>query len=204
MHFSTLLVPVLAVLAQAAPKDHYARAVTTSAATTTTTSTAAASTTDVNSACAVQPSGIANYKVTPDTDTDFQNSAYLGTVARVAAIVPVSKYKLAFSNYGAAVQQDKAFMTFYYLSSYNTQTCADYCTNTYGCASFNIFFERDPSLNPAAACPNPSGLTNVKCSLFGQTIASTGIATNAGQYRGPAGKDSFHVVVAGSNAYNKQ
>lgn len=88
-------------------------------------------------------------------------------------------------------------MGYYTLTSYSPNACANYCNQATGCQAFNIYFERDPTLNPADACPNPASTTNIKCTLYGSQINSAS-ATNMGQYR-----DQFHVVIAGSNGYNK-
>lgn len=64
----------------------------------------------------------------------------------------------------------------------------------------NIYFERDPSVNPAEGCANPTSITNIKCIFYGLPVTEKA-ATNAGQWRGPPdvnGK-AFHVVIAGSN-----
>ena len=52
-------------------------------------------------------------------------------------------------------------MGYYLLQTYNTTACGQYCDNANGCNAFNIYFERDPLLNPAPACPNPLPTTNV-------------------------------------------
>lgn len=58
--------------------------------------------------------------------------------------------------------------------------------------AFNLYFERDPTLDPnAQSCPNPPFLTNIKCVFWGVPV-SKATATNDGQYR-----DSFQVVIAG-------
>lgn len=87
-------------------------------------------------------------------------------------------------------------MGYYSLNSYDTQSCANYCSSVLGCLSFNVFYERDPTLNPAAACPNPAAGTAIKCTLWG-VPATEAEANNFGQWR-----DQFQVVIAGSNAYN--
>jgi hypothetical protein len=83
------------------------------------------------------------------------------------------------------------------LNKYDTNQCASLCTQQTGCVAFNLYFERDPTLDPNAdSCPNPPSLTNIKCVFWGVPVSSA-TATNGGQYR-----DSFHVVIAGSNGYN--
>jgi len=52
------------------------------------------------------------------------------------------------------------------LNEYSTQTCASKCDAIDGCAAFNIYFERDPTLNPNdASCKNPPSTTNIKVSF---------------------------------------
>jgi hypothetical protein len=75
------------------------------------------------------------------------------------------------------------------------------------CEAFNIYFERDPTVDPNdASCANPPSLTNIKCTLYGYPISGA-TATNTGQYRGvvPAsGGTAFKVSIAGSNGYVKR
>jgi len=198
MYFLAAVSLLSAVIAQAAPTT----TVAPSSATTTTASTATAS--DVNSACAVQPTGVS---VRPSTDTAAAFTKYTGFHGAAVSAASPSGYLISFASANKAVAQSDSYMTYYLLNSYDPQTCANYCDNSYGCTSFNIFFERAPTLNPAAGCPNPPSATYVKCSLFAHTIASTQLATNAGQWRGPyVGNNvtqNFQVVLAGSNAYNK-
>ena len=51
--------------------------------------------------------------------------------------------------------------------------------------------------NSLKSCPNPPSTTNFKCTLWGAPV-SQAEATNQGQWR-----DSFQVVITGSNGYNK-
>ena len=88
-------------------------------------------------------------------------------------------------------------MGLYTLTSYSPSQCASYCNQVSNCLGFNIYYERDPSLNPGAACPNPASQTNIKCTLYGSQVSAAS-ATNTGQYRA-----QFHVVIAGSNGYNR-
>ena len=131
---------------------------------------------------------------TPDTPSAFQNNANYSAVAQGAATP--QGYNQAFSNLGGAVQSS-SYLGYYTLSSYNTIKCQEYCDAAAGCSAFNIYIERDPSVNPADACPNPPSTANYKCSLFGTPVCSE-MATNVGQWR-----DQFQVVNAGSNGYVK-
>lgn len=85
------------------------------------------------------------------------------------------------------------YLGLYTLETYDTLKCSELCDAVDSCTAFNIYFERDPTVNPAAACPNPPSLTNIKCTLWGANV-TTETANNFGQYR-----RDFHVVIAGSN-----
>lgn len=102
-------------------------------------------------------------------------------------------YEVVFINSNASLTASD-YMGLYTLTSYDTLGCASLCDQASGCEAFNMYIERDPSLNASAAnCPNPPSTTNYKCTLWG-TPVSIDEATNFGQYQ-----DSFQVVIAGSN-----
>ena len=85
------------------------------------------------------------------------------------------------------------------LDSYNTTRCQEICDEMDGCAAFNIYLERDPSLHPhhTEGCPDPPSITNIKCSFFDQYVTGD-MAVNSGQTRA-----DFEVVITQSSAYNK-
>ena len=86
------------------------------------------------------------------------------------------------------------YLTYKTLDEYDPKKCADFCDSEKFCLGFNIFFERDPTTDPAVGCPqNPLPTTNIKCSIYGYPVAKAS-ATNKGQYRG-----DFQVVITGSN-----
>lgn len=130
----------------------------------------------------------------PDTPDHFENSPQLQAYS-VSAKTPTS-YTKSFYNLNGSTQLS-TYMGLYTLQQYNPDLCASQCNQVSGCLAFNLYFERDPSLNPADACPDPSSITNIKCTLYGSQISAKS-ATNVGQYR-----ENFHVVIAGSNGYNK-
>ena len=102
-------------------------------------------------------------------------------------------YASVFKNLGASLQAAD-YMGLYTLTSFDTLTCASKCDQASGCTAFNVYLERDPTVNAnAVSCPNPPSTTNYKCTLWGAPVSSAE-ATNSGQYQ-----DSFHVVIAGSN-----
>jgi hypothetical protein len=105
-----------------------------------------------------------------------------------------SGYRKEFSDEQASTQQI-GYLTYKNIEdgTYNVQQCADFCDSEKFCLGFNIFFERDPEVNPASTCPDPEPITNVKCAIYGYPVAKAS-ATNSGQFR-----EQFHVVIVGSN-----
>ena len=104
-------------------------------------------------------------------------------------------YALVFNNVGASLQAAN-YMGLYTLGSYDTLTCASKCDQASGCQAFNVYLERDPTLNANnQQCPNPPSTTNYRCTLWGAPVCKEE-ATNTGQYQA-----QFHVVIAGSNGW---
>lgn len=100
-----------------------------------------------------------------------------------------SGYTPAFESWNGSTQAN-GYLTYKTLTSYNISSCAASCNKISSCMFFNIYYEKDPDSNG-----NP--VDTIKCSLYSmpQTKAT---ATNYGQYRG-----SFHVIISGSNGYNR-
>ncbi|KAI5359075.1 hypothetical protein Slin15195_G067060 [Septoria linicola] len=151
--------------------------------------------------CEAQPVGAGPAVRDPDTPAAFLNTPAFRDAA-LGAATP-SGYDRVFQNLQAAFQGN-SYITFRNLDSYDTQACSNFCNSEKGCSSFNIYFERAPSLNPSvdatnqtANCPNPASTTYIRCALHGSVIDAKG-ATNSGQFR-----EQFQVVIAGSNAYSK-
>ena len=107
-----------------------------------------------------------------------------------------SGYAQTFKDLTASVSAN-SFLSLVTLHSYDTLGCSQWCDNTTLCTGFNIFVERDPSLNPSDNCPLPSSISNYKCTLWGSGVEASA-ATNFGGYRG-----QFQVVIAGSDGYEK-
>ncbi|KAL8643752.1 MAG: hypothetical protein Q9226_008143 [Calogaya cf. arnoldii] len=144
--------------------------------------------------CAVQPAGSGAVS-SPDTPDAFSsNPAY----AALAENSPTPDgYSNIMLNAAASLSASK-YMGLRTLKSYDTLGCASLYDQAPGCVAFNMYVERDPSLDPnTVSCPNPPSITNYKCTLWSATV-SAAQATNKGQWRA-----SFQVVIAGSNAYNK-
>ncbi|RMY03381.1 hypothetical protein D0867_10711 [Hortaea werneckii] len=118
-----------------------------------------------------------------------------------------TEYTQVFKDLDGSVSA-QSYMGLYTLDSYDPALCAAKCDAAELCTSFNIYAERDPSLNPSANdstaytvwgywCPNPPSMTSFKCTLWGSNIDAS-VATNMGQYR-----EQFHVVITASNGYDK-
>ncbi|KAI4256241.1 MAG: hypothetical protein L6R42_006337, partial [Xanthoria sp. 1 TBL-2021] len=144
--------------------------------------------------CAPQPAGSGPVS-TPDTAAAFKVDAQLQGYA-INAPTP-NGYSQAFSNKDGSLSASK-YMGLYTMKSFDTLGCASLCDQADDCEAYNMYIERDPSVDPNANdCPNPPSLTNFKCTLWGAPVVAEQ-ATNKGQWR-----DSFEVVITGSNGYNK-
>ncbi|GAB7348327.1 hypothetical protein MBLNU459_g6303t1 [Dothideomycetes sp. NU459] len=155
---------------------------------------------DSRNACAAETNGYAP-TTSPDTDSAFLANPVYTNISNNAATP--QGYYLVFSNLQGSTSQN-GYMGLLSMQSYNTIACQEACDAAAGCTSFNIYIERDPSVEPAAGCPNPSSTANYRCTLWGLPVSNT-TATNKGQWRGPQDSNgqSFHVVIAASNGYVK-
>jgi hypothetical protein len=119
-------------------------------------------------ACAAQPTGVSGAYAAPAQPTDDTVSAFAANTAFAAAAfnAPVpSGYSNTFTNLNAS-NNAYGYMGYTTLSSYDTEKCAAKCNVINGCISFNLYFERDPSLEPADACPNPTSTTMIKVNIL--------------------------------------
>ncbi|KAI8631642.1 hypothetical protein F5Y19DRAFT_401245 [Xylariaceae sp. FL1651] len=145
------------------------------------------------SACQQQPLGAGPVPVV-DTPEGFSALPDFAAAANSAA-VPDGYYQ-TFQNLNGS-NNAYGYNGYSTLKSYDTAECARRCNNIKTCSGFNLYFERDPTLDPAAACPNPASTTNIKCVYWGGYISAAN-ANNFGQWR-----NNFQVVIAGSNGYMK-
>lgn len=90
-------------------------------------------------------------------------------------------YAPTFTDLNASVSAN-TYLGLQTLKSYDVNLCAEYCNNKTLCTGFNIFIERDPSLNPSDNCTLPASIANYKCTLWGSGV-DTASATNYGQTR---------------------
>lgn len=144
--------------------------------------------------CKSQPAG-SGPVASPDTIEGFFAIPELQTLSANAPTP--DGYTAAFTGLNASLNANK-YMGLWTLTSYDSIGCASLCDKTTGCAAYNIYSERDPTLDPNHTnCRNPQSLTNYKCTLWGAGVSSSQ-AKNFGQWR-----NEFQVVITGSNAYNK-
>ncbi|GME23513.1 hypothetical protein GTA08_BOTSDO05634 [Neofusicoccum parvum] len=102
-----------------------------------------------------------------------------------------------FQNLQGAAQQ-MGYLTVHTLDEYSPAACAAYCDSEDLCQGFNVYLERDPSAEPSCTDGgDPDSITTIACTLYSFHVAASK-ATNTGQWR-----DNFHVVITGSNGYNK-
>ncbi|ESZ98949.1 hypothetical protein SBOR_0607 [Sclerotinia borealis F-4128] len=148
--------------------------------------------------CAVLSAGNGPSINSPDTAAAFEADQSLADAALKAVTPPDYVLVDGFQNIHSTAQS-ATYLTYISdsITSYDPVICANECNKIQGCTSFNIFFERDPTVVPDTEdCPNPPSQTLIKCSLFGGLLDASS-ATNSGQWQA-----DFQVVIAGSNAYN--
>ncbi|KAH0276864.1 hypothetical protein KCU91_g3576, partial [Aureobasidium melanogenum] len=151
---------------------------------------------DARSACAPQATISNFYNVNVDSFSAFVADP---TIASVASAAPApSGYFNTFTNAQGA-SSAYAYLGYATVNGgktgYDVNWCASKCNAINGCLSFNIYFERDPVLEPGSGCTNPAAFANLKCSFWGSAL-DLSTATNKGQWR-----SRFQVGVAGSNGY---
>ncbi|KAG9728145.1 hypothetical protein KCU73_g12442, partial [Aureobasidium melanogenum] len=96
-------------------------------------------------ACASQPLGSGPVP-SPDTDTAFLSSTDLSAAAN-NAVTPNGYYNTFTNLQGSS--NSYGYLGFTTLASYDVQACASKCDAIRGCSGINIYFERDPTLEPA-------------------------------------------------------
>ncbi|KAG9191233.1 hypothetical protein G6011_09321 [Alternaria panax] len=136
-----------------------------------------------------------------DSLSGFTEDTKYGHLA-LSAPIPTG-YALAMNNANCAFSSNR-YMLYVQLDSYSPETCAELCNGHGGCDSFNIYIQRDPSVVPGPACPNPAPIAVTKCALYSEPEEISS-CTNFGQHVGPVdvNGEAFKVAIRGSNAYNK-
>lgn len=146
--------------------------------------------------CSPQPLGAGPLTRPNDTAEAFQaNPVYANSANSVKT---PTGYSLAYQNLQGA-SSTGGYLGYRTYQSYDPSQCAAECCGNpdlAGCKSFNIYYERDPVIDPGVGCPNPNSTTFIKCSFWTQSLVPSD-TTNDGQYCA-----DFHIVIAGSNGYN--
>ncbi|KAF2225200.1 hypothetical protein BDZ85DRAFT_259807 [Elsinoe ampelina] len=154
----------------------------------------ASGTSTAGPACATQQV-LYNYTPTPNTPNGFLVDTTVANQA-TSALAPAG-YTTNFTGQLGSMFSSN-YLGYYQLSSYTPSACAAICDSVSACRSFNLYFERDPILNPAPVqCPNPTAAVSVRCALWGSQI-TVSQARNIGEWR-----TDFMVVISGSNGYWK-
>jgi hypothetical protein len=144
-------------------------------------------------ACDPQPAGLGPKPAT-DSSEAFMNFLDFSTAATTATTP--SGYVQTFQDQKASLE-GCGYMGYSTYATYDVLKASQDCSKITGCKGFNIFYERDPSVEPGYTnCKDPSSTTMIKASFWGNNVAPL-VATNYGQYR-----SDFHVVIAGSNGYS--
>lgn len=146
---------------------------------------------NARNACDPQPTGSGPVPV-PDTASAFLAYASFSSLAS-AAPTP-SGYVNTFTNLQGS-SGAYGYMGLTTLATYDPALCASKCNAITGCVGINIYFERDPSVDPGTGCQNPPSTTVIKCTFWGGYVAAEN-AVNTGQWR-----NQFQIVIAGSNGY---
>ncbi|THX00725.1 hypothetical protein D6D13_09354 [Aureobasidium pullulans] len=159
--------------------------------------TAAGTTSSVlkRDACSPEPQSPYTYTTSTNTDVAFLNDNTYSDAANSAGTP--EGWNPTFKNLKGSVSTS-AYLGYVSYPSYNPDVCAAECLKRTGCLSFNIFFERNPIVDPSPAggnCPQPDSQTALKCTFWGVPIEKES-AVNVGQYR-----NDYHVVISGSNGY---
>lgn len=145
-------------------------------------------------ACTALPTGFGPV-ASPDTPANFLALPDFASNA-LAASTPAG-YTQAFKNLNAS-NNAYGYLGYTTYKTYDVAGCATKCKSISGCVSFNIYYERDPIVDPGSGdsgCANPPSTTFIKCAFWGGPVTVAN-ANNVGQWR-----NKFQVVIAGSNGY---
>jgi hypothetical protein len=100
----------------------------------------------------------------PDNPKNFLEFSDFRTAAENA--VTPTRYQKTFTNANAA-NNANGYLGYTTLATYDVDTCSKKCDSIAGCQAFNIYFERDPKVEPGSGdyCNNPPSTTNIKVSF---------------------------------------
>lgn len=161
---------------------------------TSTANRATLSTTSAGPTC-VSQTMMYTYTPSPNNATGFIADTNMANFA-ASALAPLN-YTRAFAGAVGSLYSTN-YLGYYQLATYDVTACSALCTSTSGCVSYNIYHERDPSLNPGPGCLDPTAGVSVRCALWGSaTSYGQSQAQNLGEWR-----QNFMVIVTGSNGYN--
>lgn len=158
------------------------------------TDTAAVQKRAASTTCSATPAG-AGPAITPDTFDAFVGSDLLTPSYNNLTTPP--NYSQIQGDQNKSIGS-KGWYSLSTLSAYDSSLCAAKCDSLERCEGFNLYFERDPSVNvDPNNCPNPASTTNIKCVLLGSRFQSSDFINGGGW------QSQFHVGVAGSVGFLK-
>ncbi|GAB7327857.1 hypothetical protein MBLNU13_g11647t1 [Cladosporium sp. NU13] len=148
-------------------------------------------------ACDPLPTLPNTYNINLANAPSFRSDPAAASVAKNANPAPTGYYQ-TFKNLQGSSNAMNPLGTIVVnkTKGYDIDFCATRCNVQPGCLAFNIFFERNPTLDPGRNCLDPPAFANIKCTLWGAALDAK-TATNRGSRT-----RQFDTAVAGSNGYN--
>ena len=122
-----------------------------------------------------------SYVPSPNTPQQFLVDSTMNGIANLA-LAPAGYTKQFGGLFGSMQNVQGPYLGFQQLESYNISECVSYCSSVPQCQAINIYFERDPVVDPGLSCTNPSAASMVKCALWGGPIGAAQASDN-GEYR---------------------
>ncbi|KAF2766591.1 hypothetical protein EJ03DRAFT_176112 [Teratosphaeria nubilosa] len=144
---------------------------------------------DSSSSCAAEPTGYGPVP-TPNTAAAFSNFSAFASAANSATTPSLYWQTYANLNGSQLATSSNTYLGHHEIQSYDPAACTALCDSTARCLGVNLYFERDPSVVPAAGCPDPEARTAIKCALWGSPVNAVQ-AVNYGQWQ-----ESFQVLVS--------
>jgi len=121
------------------------------------------------------------YNVSLDTRNHFLESPIISGLAENSA-APAG-YTQVFKNQHGRISTDKfRRLADEATAIYEPFDCAARCDSIPGCVSFDIFFERLPTLNPSEYCSNPRATVKIGCTFWNGRVDGT-MAAYVGEQR---------------------
>lgn len=116
-------------------------------------------------ACQSEPTIANTYNLDVSSAAAFQADKKTSSLANIIAVPSV--YFASFRDAKASVHAI-GYLGYDVVEVYDPSVCAVKCNSKAGCIGFNLFFQRDPTLDPGITCKNPPAFANIKCTYWGR------------------------------------